>query len=566
MDSIRVGLSRKRFVLIQGPPGTGKTQTILGLLSAILHATPARVSSNGKVLGIKRGPEQPILDKYNHWQKAAPWLSGINPRDAIMPVGGDDGFFPNTGNDLRPEVVSSSRKHRVRVLVCAPSNSALDEIVLRLLNTGIRDGNDHVYNPKIVRIGLKPHHSVHTVSMDYLMEQRRAGMDFKGIDKNKQGGSGSERDSLRASILEDAAIVFSTLSFSGSSLFSKLNHGFDVVIIDEAAQAVEPATLIPLANGCKQVFLVGDPVQLPATVISDIAKEFGYGMSLFKRFQKAGYQVEMLKTQYRMHPDIRSFPSREFYGGELEDGSNVEDGTKRAWHDYRCFGPFCFFDIHEGKESRKEFQSIGNTGSYSNEDEVDFVLAMYHKLVSRYPELKESSRLAIISPYLQQVKLFRERFRSSFGVESDKIVDINTIDSFQGREKDVAIFSCVRANETKSIGFVSDFRRMNVGITRARSSVLVVGSASTLEADKHWKSLVYSAKTRGYLYKVSKPYKNFFSDENLKTMLTVPEGPKEDAVGADEPMFGSADDAEQVPGDDDYGGGEEGYDGGMDED
>ncbi|KAG5550076.1 hypothetical protein RHGRI_015137 [Rhododendron griersonianum] len=531
LDAIRVGVSRKRLVLIQGPPGTGKTQTILGLLSAILHATPARVNSKGKLRGTKQGPEFPIQEKYNHWEKASPWLSGINPRDAKMPENGDDGFFPTSGNELKPEVVNSSRKYRVRVLVCAPSNSALDEIVLRLLNTGIRDENNRAYNPKIVRIGLKPHHSVQTVSMDYLVEQKLAGVDFQTSDKHKQGGSGRERDSIRASILDEAAIVFSTLSFSGSVLFSKLNRGFDVVIIDEAAQAVEPATLVPLANGCKQLFLVGDPVQLPATVISPIAEKFGM-------FSQSGSIPFIIQ--------IRSFPSREFYDGELEDGPDVVNQTKRSWHDYRCFGPFCFFDLHEGKESQPS-----GSGSWVNEDEVDFVLAMYHKMVTRYPELKSSSRLAIISPYRHQVKIFRDRFRSTFGVESDKVVDINTVDGFQGREKDVAIFSCVRASKEKSIGFVADFRRMNVGITRARSSVLVC-----------------------FFDEVSKPYREFFSDENIKSMAVKVLRPEKAEAPSDEmevqaavPIYGNSGDMDQEPADDPYGDGDaDGYDMGDGED
>ncbi|KAL3616777.1 putative helicase MAGATAMA 3 [Castilleja foliolosa] len=562
LEAIYAGLSRKPFVLIQGPPGTGKTQTILGLLSAILHASPARVLSNkGKSAGLKHGAELPIHDKYNHWNKASPWLAGINPRDKIMPLNGDDGFFPTSGNDLKPEVVNSIRKYRVRVLVCAPSNSALDEIVLRLLNTGIRDENGHAYNPKIVRIGLKPHHSVQAVSMDYLVEQKRFGVDFQAGDK-RQGGAGNDRDSIRASILEEAVIVFSTLSFSGSSLFTKLNRSFDVVIIDEAAQAVEPATLVPLSNGCKQVFLVGDPVQLPATVISSVAEKHGYGMSLFKRFQKAGYPVQMLKTQYRMNPEIRKFPSREFYDESLEDGPDVEVQTTRAWHKYRCLGPFCFFDIHEGKESQPS-----GSGSWVNLDEVDFVLAMYSVLVSRYPELKTSSRFAIISPYSQQVKLIKEKFRSTFGIESDKVVDVNTVDGFQGREKDVAIFSCVRASEDRGIGFVSDFRRMNVGITRARSSVLVVGSASTLRrGDGHWKNLIDSAEQGERLFKVSKPYTQFFSDANLESMEVVKqeEAPPEEMDNNDVPIdtnagnaYDNNDYADAGEDDGDYGGGDD---------
>lgn len=514
LDAINAGFSRKSFVLIQGPPGTGKTQTILGLLSAVLHSSPARVQSKG-ISGLKHRLEMPVQDRYHNWSKASPWLSDASPRDLIMPFDGDDGFFP-IRNELKPEIVNANRKHRVHVLVCAPSNSALDEIVLRVLHTGIHDENDHVYNPKIVRIGLKPHHSVKAVSMDYLVEQRLAGVGHSSSASKQGSGGPLDRDRIRSLILDEAAIVFSTLSFSGSSLFTRLNRIFDVVIIDEAAQAVESATLVPLAHGCRQVFLVGDPVQLPATVISTTAERLGYGMSLFKRFQGAGFPVQMLKTQYRMHPEISIFPSKEFYDGSLENGDLVEKQTKRAWHIYSCFGPFSFFDV-DGVESQP-----AGSGSWVNEEEIDFIVLMYHKLASQYPELKSSSQLAVISPYRHQVKLLRQRFRATFGEQSDQVIDINTVDGFQGREKDVAIFSCVRSNSGKGIGFVSDFRRMNVGITRARASVLVVGSASTLMQDKHWSNLVNCAKDRGRYFKVSKPHSSFFSDANLESLRVKP--------------------------------------------
>ncbi|XP_042413875.1 probable helicase MAGATAMA 3 [Zingiber officinale] len=510
VDAIRAGLSRRTFVLIQGPPGTGKTQTILGLLSAVLHSSPERGQSKGGFSAQKRLPEMQIEEKYCQWKKASPWLAGANPRDIIMPVDGDDGFYP-TGNELKPEVVNSNRKYRVHVLVCAPSNSALDEIVLRLLHTGIYDENGRIYNPKIVRIGLKAHHLVQAVSMDYLVEQKLAGVDriTSGAAKHGSGGA-ADRERIRAAILDEAAIVFSTLSFSGSVHFTRMNRVFDVVIIDEAAQAVEPATLVPLAHGCRQVYLVGDPVQLPATVISTTAERFGYGTSLFKRFQEAGFPVQMLKIQYRMHPEISIFPSKEFYGGSLEDGEMVK--KVRPWYAHRCFGPFHFFDI-DGTET----QPLGS-GSWVNEDEIEFIVLLYHKLANNHPELRASPQVAVITPYSYQVKFLRRQFRATFGEQSDKVVDINTVDGFQGREKDIAIFSCVRANTSKGIGFVADFRRMNVGITRAKSSVLVVGSASALSQDKHWGNLVNSAKERNCYSKVTKPYASFFSDENLKKM------------------------------------------------
>ncbi|KAM0873308.1 hypothetical protein ACQ4PT_038117 [Festuca glaucescens] len=320
-----------------------------------------------------------------NWMKASPWLIGANPRDLIMPVDGDDGFYP-TGNDL----------------------------------------------------------------------------------------------------------VFSTLSFSGSAIFSRMTRAFDVVIIDEAAQAV------------------GDPVQLPATVISKTAQKLGYATSLFQRFQAAGFPVQMLKIQYRMHPEISIFPSKEFYEGILQDGEGLN--KKRPWHSYSCFGPFCFFDI-DGIESQPS-----GSGSWVNEDEVEFITLLYHQLAMHYPELKSSSQVALISPYRHQVKLLKDHFKSTFGDQSKEVIDVNTVDGFQGREKEVVIFSCVRCNKEQKIGFVNDFRRMNVAITRARSAVLVIGSASTLQKDEHWNNLVESAKERNHYFKVSKPFTTFFAEDNFKTM------------------------------------------------
>nr|CAB3487038.1 unnamed protein product [Digitaria exilis] len=459
LEAVNAGLSRRSFVLIQGPPGTGKTQTILGLLSAVLHSAPARMKTKGGLSVQKHGPELDIDGKHAHWVKASPWLLGANPRDLIMPVDGDDGFYP-TGNELKPEVVSSSRKYRAHVLVCAPSNSALDEIVLRVLNTGIRDENNNTYNPKIVRIGVKAHHSVKAVSMDYLIQQKLSGVD-RTLDGGRRGAG--EYDRIRASILDEAAIVFSTLSFSGSSIFSRMNRGFDVVIIDEAAQAV------------------GDPVQLPATVISSTAQKLGYGTSLFKRFQGAGFPVQMLNIQYRMHPEISIFPSKEFYEGVLQDGEGLS--RKRPWHSYSCFGPFCFFDV-DGIESQPP-----GSGSWVNQDEVEFITLLYHQLAMRYPELKSSSEVAVISPYRQQIKLLRDNFRLTFGDQSKEVIDVNTVDGFQ-----------------------------------------VVGSASTLQKDEHWNNLVESAKERNCYFKVPRPFSTFFSEDNLETMAVKKPEPKVEAL------------------------------------
>lgn len=123
---------------------------------------------------------------------------------------------------------------------------------------------------------------------------------------------------------------------------------------------------------------------------------------------------------------IRSFPSREFYAESLEDAPDVKLRTTRAWHAFRCYGPFCFFDLHEGKESQPP-----GSGSWVNVDEAEFVLLLYHKLVISYPELKSNSQVAIISPYSQQVKLLQEKFKDTFGLDPSGIVDITSVDGCQ---------------------------------------------------------------------------------------------------------------------------------------
>ncbi|XP_063940582.1 pentatricopeptide repeat-containing protein At1g63130, mitochondrial-like [Daucus carota subsp. sativus] len=183
-------------------------------------------------------------------------------------------------------------------------------------------------------------------------------------------------------------------------------------------------------------------------LLSLCKKYLPYRMSLFKRFQEVGYPA-------------------------LEDGPAVESETRRAWQIYSCFGPFCFFHLHERKESQPS-----NSGSWENVDEAEFVVLMYHKLLARFVELKSSSQIAIISPYRSQVSLFRDKFKDTFGEDSNKFVDINTVDGFQGREKDVAIFSCVRENECRNY------------------QSKVVGSALTLRKDEHWKNLTESAEKR----------------------------------------------------------------------
>lgn len=175
----------------------------------------------------------------SRWQAASPWLGGGagNLRDSSMPTEGDvEDFF---GGAHCVEQLGGRKSERAHVLVCAPSNSALDEIVLRLINSGLRDEAGLLYSPSVVRVGLTPHASVESVSMDALVAHRLSSMERSAASAGARAGSaGMERDRVRVSILDEAQIVCSTLAFSGSGAFARMSREFDTVVIDEAAQAV----------------------------------------------------------------------------------------------------------------------------------------------------------------------------------------------------------------------------------------------------------------------------------------------------------------------------------------
>nr|CAB3453834.1 unnamed protein product [Digitaria exilis] len=353
---------------------------------------------------------------------------------------------------------------------------------------------------------------------------------------------------VRKSILGEAEIIVTTLSGCGGDIYgvcsetaSSNKYGtfsehalFDVVVIDEAAQALEPATLIPLqllkSRGTKCI-MVGDPKQLPATVMSGLASKFLYECSMFERLQRAGYPVIMLTTQvicyyllshfailpqsraqYRMHPEISRFPSSHFYENKLLDGAAMAEKSA-SFHDNDCLGPYMFFDVADGREHCGRNAA---TQSLCNEFEASAALEILTYLKNRYPLEFSSRKIGIITPYRSQLSLLRSKFTSFFGPEIVAEMEINTVDGFQGREVDILVLSTVRASnssddrhhtgEARSIGFVADVRRMNVALTRARLSLWIVGNARTLRSNSHWDSLVQNAQERNLFISIKRPY------------------------------------------------------------
>lgn len=199
-----------------------------------------------------------------------------------------------------------------------------------------------------------------------------------------------------------------------------------------------------------------------------------------------------------MHPTISRLPSVLFYDRRLEDGPGMERKTAQPWHQSQILGIYRFYDIR-GTESRAE-----KGHSQYNPEEVQCALALYARLQTEFPAVNFDYRIGIIAMYRGQLTMLKNAFKERHGQSIWSKIDFNTVDGFQGQEKDIIILSCVRAGTSlNNIGFLADPRRVNVSITRSRSSLYILGHAATLErSDQLWKGIVADARTRGLLVSV----------------------------------------------------------------
>ena len=293
----------------------------------------------------------------------------------------------------------------------------------------------------------------------------------------------------RTAIMNEAQLVFSTVSGGGGNIFYKQN--FDVAIIDEATQLVEAATSIMILNPkLKCLILAGDNKQLPSTVLSDLAKNKGYSVSLFERLLNHNFPSNLLSTQYRMHPDISSWPNTEFYNRRIIDGPNVlSTSYNKYWHD--SFPPFSIYDVRGTEEEYLQ--------SHLNRLEVSIVASLIREIYSIILHAPAEDigvvKIGILSPYSAQTELLKERIQfMKENLQKSRIEIIcRSIDGFQGQECDIIILSTVRSNENKKLGFLKDPRRLNVAITRSRYSLIIVGNCDTLSSNEVWKRLIDSA-------------------------------------------------------------------------
>ena len=394
------------------------------------------------------------------------------------------------------------------ILAVADSNVAVDNLLEGLLEQGV----------KAIRLGqpVKVRESLRDATMAAQMEEHHLREDvdtvialnedamrrlpaLKGKEKGlahrdiKKGWKEVRRieNQMRDDILEHAQVICATCVGSGDLLLD--SRRFPLVLLDEATQATEPASLIPLTKGARHVVLVGDHCQLPPTVISRRAEQEGLARSLFERLVALGAPSTMLTTQYRMHPVIREWPSERFYKGQLEDGVDADERPAPAgfvWPDWDA--PVAFIPV-EGSEDTSP-----DGASRQNMDEAGLAVRVVDMLLSGGDITPHD--IGVVTPYSGQVRLLNDLFESAGGREVHERyhgLEIKTVDGYQGREKDVIVLSTVRANETGELGFLTDRRRLNVAITRARRGLILIGHPRTLRNDSNWESWCDWASERG---------------------------------------------------------------------
>ncbi|CAA91194.2 ATP-dependent RNA helicase Upf1 [Schizosaccharomyces pombe] len=391
---------------------------------------------------------------------------------------------------------SRKRKSHSPVLVCAPSNVAVDQLAEKIHRTGLR----------VVRVAAKSREdiesSVSFLSLHEQIKNYKFNPELQRLLKlRSENNELSIQDEKKLRILVAAAekellraahVICCTCVGAGDRRISK--YKFRSVLIDEATQASEPECMIPLVLGAKQVVLVGDHQQLGPVVMNKKVALASLSQSLFERLIILGNSPFRLVVQYRMHPCLSEFPSNTFYEGTLQNGVTTSERIARhvdfPW--IQPDSPLMFY-ANFGQE---ELSASGT--SFLNRTEA----STCEKIVTTF--LRSNvlpEQIGIVTPYDGQRSYIVQYMQNNGSMQKDlyKAVEVASVDAFQGREKDFIILSCVRSSEHQGIGFVNDPRRLNVALTRAKYGVIVLGNPKVLAKHALWYHFVLHCKEKGYL-------------------------------------------------------------------
>ena len=448
-----------------------------------------------------------------------PWLNASQQRAVnktlccrdVMVVHGP----PGTGKTTTlVEAVYETLRREPQVMVCAQSNAAVDWICGKLIDRGVpvlRVGNPARVDDKVLSATYERQFEAHP---DYpeLWGVRKA---IREVSAGRRRMSRADASALsnrlhnlrrravelevkiQVEIFEGARVVASTLVGSDNAVLK--GRRFTTLYIDEAGQALEAACWIAIRKADRVIF-AGDHCQLPPTVKSVEAERAGLSRSLMESVvDKCRSAVELLTVQYRMNEAIMRFSSDWFYGGRLQAAEEVKC---RGILDFDS--PVEWLDTSEMDFSEKY---VSATGGRVNPDEGEFMLGSLEAYIKRIGEKRvedENLDFAVISPYKAQVSWLRRNAKKRNVLRRLKgKIAINTIDGFQGQERDVVFISLVRSNDDGKIGFLSDLRRMNVAMTRARMKLVIIGSAATLTRHPFYEKLFLSQKKENGVKKVS---------------------------------------------------------------
>lgn len=461
-----------------------------------------------------------------------PWLNPTQERAVNEVLWAKDVAIvhgpPGTGKTTTlVEAINETLMRESQVLVCAQSNMAVDWISEKLVDRGInvlRIGNPTRVNDKMLGFTYERRFESHA---DYpqLWAIRKA---IRELRKNRKKGSENyhqkmDRLKSRAAEIElrinaelfgEARVIACTLVGSAHHLLEGMKFG--TLFIDEAAQALEAACWIPMKRASR-VILAGDHCQLPPTVKSIAALRAGLGKTLMERIAENKPEVvTLLKIQYRMNDEIMRFSSDWFYGGKVESAPQIK---YRSVLDYDH--PITWIDTSneenqitiEGEDAPEDSASTSSSVSAANQNsDLNFkeqfvgesfgrinkaeaeltllTLAEYFTKIGKQRVLSESIDVGIISPYRAQVQYLKKLIKKyEFFKPYRRLISVNTVDGFQGQERDVILISLVRSNDEGQIGFLKDLRRMNVAMTRARMKLIILGNKDTMTKHPFYKKL-----------------------------------------------------------------------------
>jgi regulator of nonsense transcripts 1 len=450
-----------------------------------------------KILGHEVA-EQVITGNKMPTRLSAPGLPDLNPSQetAVRAVLGSPLSLiqgpPGTGKTVTSATIvyHLAKTSKGQVLVCAPSNIAVDQLAEKIAQTGL----------KVVRVVAKSREALPGSSVEHLtlhyqvrhIDDREESELNKLIRLRDDVGDLNDRDDrrLRAlkrvaerELLSAAEVICTTCVSAGDPRLAAFR--FRSVLMDEATQATEPEAMIPIVHGCKQLVFVGDHCQLGPVITDKRAAAAGLGQSMFERLIALGIRPIRLVVQYRMHPAMSEFPSNTFYEGSLQNGVTADD-RKTSKEEFPWINPDCpiMFWNQQGIE---EVSASGT--SFLNRIEAQAI----ERSVTHFMRAGvDPDRIGVITPYEGQRAYVVSHFARAGSLRQDlyREIEVASVDSFQGREKDYIILSCVRSNENQGVGFIADPRRLVVALTRARYGIIIIGNAKVLARQSLWASLL----------------------------------------------------------------------------